>query len=71
METPETLPTNSAQAEIPCRFLRSKEMYYDAPDDDAFASGIFWCQRTQEGFGPDGEPCDKKRCCANRTCYVT
>ncbi|HXI51771.1 MAG TPA: hypothetical protein VNH84_09705 [Candidatus Saccharimonadales bacterium] len=46
-------------------------MYYQAPDDDEYASGQFWCNRTQDVIGPDGETCDKKQCCANRTCYVT
>jgi len=71
METTSTASVESAQAGIPCRHLRNKEMYYQAPDDDEFASGIFWCNQTQEAFGPDGEPCGKKQCCANRTCYVT
>ena len=58
--------------EFPCRNLRSKEMYYQsygAPDDD-FSSGIYWCGRTQENFGPDGEPCSKGDCGAKRTCYI-
>jgi hypothetical protein len=74
MNTPESKPNVSAAAAAaphPCRYLRCKEMYYDAPEDDAFASGAYWCERTQEPFGPDGESCDQKRCCANRTCYVT
>lgn len=57
--------------DLPCRYLRSKEMYYEGAADDEFASGIYWCNRTSESFGPDGEPCDKKQCCANRTCFVT
>ena len=69
METPETTTTSMVQ--IPCRFLRCKEMYYQARDDDEFSSGIYWCSRTQEPFGPDGEPCGKKQCCTSRTCYVT
>jgi hypothetical protein len=67
METHE----KSAQQLIPCRYLRSKEMYHQSADDDEFASGLFWCSRTQEVFGPDGAACGKKECCANRTCYVT
>lgn len=67
METHE----KTEQQIIPCRHLRCKEMYHQSPDDDEFASGQFWCNRTQEGFGPDGSPCGKKECCANRSCYVT
>ncbi len=53
-----------------CRQLRSKEMYYQAAEDDEFASGIHWCQQTNEPFGPDGEPCSKKTCCEGRSCFV-
>lgn len=57
---------------LPCRYLRSKEMYYDddSQDDDAMASGLYWCTKTQEGFGPDGQPAAKKDCCAGRSCYI-
>jgi hypothetical protein len=73
MNTSETTPTSlpSAAMPLPCRYLRCKEMYYQGSEDDAFAGGAYWCNRTQEPFGPDGEPCGKKECCANRTCYVT
>ena len=66
MNTPET----KAQFQIPCRNLRCKEMYYHGQEEDGFSSGIFWCSKTQEGFGPDGQPTGKTECCAGRTCYV-
>ena len=58
---------------LPCRHLRSKEMYYQdyGQAEDEFSSGIFWCGKTQEDFGPDGQPCGKGECCAGRTCYLT
>ncbi len=67
---PITQPTIDLRA--PCRYLRSKEMYHSAAgaEDDAFASGVFWCQKTCEAFGPDGETADKTRCCEGRTCYL-
>ena len=68
METSETTTTTT---QIPCRFLRCKEMFYQGEEEDEFASGAYWCLRTNEPFGPDGETCGKKQCCANRTCYVT
>jgi hypothetical protein len=71
MKTPETTTESTATTPLPCRYLRCKEMFYQAPDDDAFAGGAYWCGRTQEPFGPDGETCGKKQCCAQRTCYVT
>jgi hypothetical protein len=48
-------------------------MYYQSygQEDDEFSSGIFWCGRTQENFGPDGEPCGKQHCCSGRSCYLT
>ena len=38
--------------------MRSKEMYYEGhgQEDDEFSSGVFWCGKTQENFGPDGQP---------------
>lgn len=57
---------------VPCRHLRSKEMYYQeygAPEDE-FSSGIYWCGKTQENFGPDGEPCSKGHCSGERACYL-
>ena len=71
METPKTSETPSAEPQLPCRHLRCKEMYYQGSEEDEFASGAYWCMKTQEPFGPDGETCGKKQCCANRTCYVT
>lgn len=66
MDAPET----SARFEIPCRNLRCKEMFHQSPEDDAFAGGNYWCGQTQEAFGPDGQPADKKQCCASRGCYL-
>jgi len=65
-------PENSPQLQTPCRKLRSKEMYYQSQgqDDDEFSSGIFWCGKTQENFGPDGQPVSKTDCCTGRGCYV-
>ena len=65
-----TTETPSSKLELPCRNLRCKEMYYHGNPGDAFASGAYWCSRTQENFGPDGEPAGKTECCAGRSCYV-
>jgi hypothetical protein len=66
MDTSET----SARFEIPCRNLRCKEMFHHSAEDDAFASGLYWCGQTQEAVGPDGQPVDKKQCCEGRWCYL-
>jgi hypothetical protein len=55
---------------VPCRYLRSKEMFCEAPEDDSFASGLHWCGRTQESFGPDGAPADAESCHRGRGCYL-
>jgi hypothetical protein len=63
---------NEFQHRRPCRQLRNKEMYYQSPgeEDDEFASGVYWCGKTQEGFGPDGQPASKSDCCNGRPCYI-
>jgi hypothetical protein len=45
-------------------------MFYQGAEDDAFASGCYWCTLTQEAFGPDGQPAGKNECCQGRACYV-
>lgn len=57
---------------LPCRYFRSKEMYYQGVggEEDEFASGVYWCIKTHEGFGPDGQDVGKTACCAGRKCYV-
>ena len=65
-------PEESKDLRLPCQHLRSKEMYYQGygQPEDEFSSGIYWCQRTSENFGPDGRPAEKRECCAGRGCYV-
>jgi hypothetical protein len=55
----------------PCPNLRCKEMFHQSPgqEEDQFSSGLYWCVRTQEGFGPDGEPVHRAQCCAGRSCF--
>ena len=64
--------TSPQQLTLPCQNLRSKEMFHSdlGAEDDACASGIYWCVKTHEGVGPDGEPVGRKQCCAGRGCYV-
>lgn len=61
------------QVLVPCKFLRNKEMFYETPSeeaDDEFAGDAYWCSKTQEAFGPDGEPAEKSECQCGRSCYV-
>ena len=71
MQNDETLSSTpvAGRVPIPCRHLRCKEMYYQAPTDDEFASGIDWCGKTQENMGPDGQSCSKCECGPERACY--
>ena len=61
---------NTLNFKRPCRYLRNKEMFYQGADDDAFASGLYWCSKTQENCGPDGSNAGKTECCTGRSCYV-
>lgn len=66
----EQKPDNIPQ--FPCKHLRSHEMNFrdsplDPEDDDS--SGIYQCQKTQDGIGPDGEPVDREECTADRECF--
>jgi hypothetical protein len=71
-KSPEVAPGGGSAFSLPCRHLRSKEMYYQTygQADDEFSSGIYWCGKTQENFGPDGEPCGQGECAAGRPCYL-
>jgi hypothetical protein len=64
-------PDQALKSQAHCRFLRSKEMYYQADrrEDDPFSSGLYWCMQTHETFGPDGQPVGKQDCCAGRGCF--
>jgi len=61
----------SAGFVFPCKHIRSKEMYYEAPSGggDGFSSGMYWCARTNETFGPDGQPVERQECKAGRSCF--
>jgi len=64
-------PDSAPDLRLPCKHLRSKEMYHQSlgQEDDQFSSGLFWCTKTHENFGPDGEPVCKTNCCSGRTCF--
>ena len=65
--------THTAKFVIPCRYLRSNKMFHGAPDEpiDESDNGLFWCEKTRETFGPDGECVGKSDCERGRSCYVT
>jgi hypothetical protein len=63
----------TTKLQIFCRNLRSKEMYHQPHDqaEDEFSSGLYWCGKTCENFGPDGQSVGKSECCTGRSCYVS
>ena len=62
----------NANLALPCRNLRCNQMYYlsAAQPDDYLDTSVFWCCRTQEAFGPDGQPIGRRECCAGRECFL-
>lgn len=62
---------------VACTNLRHKMMYLDERQrqvglvDDSSDTRVFWCVRTQESLGPDGEAVSAKRCSPNRGCYCS
>ena len=67
------IPETTSRVKTGCRHLRSKEMFYAtaAQEEDEFSSGIYWCLKTHEGFGPDGEPVGRSACCEGRGCFLS
>ena len=62
----------SQENELPCRCVRSKEMYIDSEHDPTVPnshSGLFWCLHSQNCLGPDGQVVTPASCTAGRSCY--
>lgn len=68
------------QLQVACMNLRHKLMYCDERQarpgqvDDSSDTRVFYCVKTQEALGPDGEVVGVKECGvgggASRSCYV-
>jgi hypothetical protein len=55
-----------------CTSLRWKGMFIDTVWDASAQQGsdhIYWCQKTQQCLGPDGQAVDKYECHDGRNCY--
>ncbi len=54
-----------------CRHVRSKESFYSETPlvEDEFHSGVYWCDLTSDGIGPDGRSADAEECCQGRACF--
>ncbi len=67
-----------------CLHLRCKQMFYKDPDEEeqehrleverlfgACDTTAWWCECTQTGRGPDGQPCNHGDCVRpSRKCFV-
>lgn len=60
---------------VTCLNLRHKLMYVDERHaargitDNSSDTRIFWCAKTHETLGPDGEPVSPGDCSNGRACY--
>ncbi len=60
---------------IACMSLRHKMMYVDERHatrgtvDDSSDTRIYWCTKTQDSLGPDGQPVSPDDCAGSRGCY--
>lgn len=54
-----------------CKHLRSKEMFYSETPltEDQYHSGVYWCEETMKGLGPDGSFVDSEECTPSRSCF--
>ena len=67
--------TQPVKLQIACHSLRHKMMYVDERQqsvglvDDSSDTRVFWCSKTQDALGPDGESVDAQMCSPTRSCY--
>jgi len=60
---------------VACQRLRHKMMYVDARQqqfgmvDDGSDTRVFWCSKTQDALGPDGDAVSPTDCQPGRNCY--
>jgi len=58
-----------------CTHIRHKLMYcdsrHDVPGmvDDSSSTRVFFCTKSQEVLGPDGEPVHPETCSSGRPCF--
>ena len=61
--------------QLSCLHIRHKMMFCDARHatpgmvDDSSDTRVFFCVKTQEALGPDGEPVSPTECTGSRACY--
>jgi len=68
-------PIRPVQLQPSCLNLRHKLMYIDERQtqpgvvDDSSDTRVFFCVKTQDTLGPDGEPAAPTQCGSERSCY--
>lgn len=67
--------TPPVDLKVACLNLRHKMMYVDERQrtpglvDDSSDTRVFFCVKTQDALGPDGEPVSPPDCAPSRACY--
>ena len=65
----------SVKLQVSCQSIRHKLMYVDEQHatpglvDDSSDTRVFFCLKTQESLGPDGESVSPGDCKQGRACY--
>jgi len=63
--------------QVSCLHIRHKLMYVDERHaqrgmiDNSSETRVFWCSKTQESLGPDGEAVSVDECAPSRSCYCS
>jgi hypothetical protein len=63
------------ELKVACLSLRHKMMYVDERHavpgmvDDSSDTRVFFCVKTHDSLGPDGEAVSPRRCTSARACY--
>lgn len=66
---------DTVQLTVACKSLRHKLMYVDERHarrgvvDDSSDTRVFFCVRSGDSLGPDGEPVSPSECATSRSCY--
>ncbi len=78
-DTPTDRPAESVHLPLElkpcCQHLRHKMMYVDDRQsirglvDDRSDTRVYFCIKSQDALGPDGEPAHPSDCTASRSCY--
>ena len=66
------MATDKAPGRMPvCKHIRSQESFFSATPqlEDDLHSGLYWCDLTSDGMGPDGQCTGLEECSSGRECF--